>query len=58
MRVLLYAEKLKEIENEETRLFCHIFFIDGISIGGEGADHWTPSPGYAYNCKFNAILWY
>ena len=25
---------LKEMENAETRLFCHIFIICGISIGG------------------------
>ena len=24
---------LKEAENKETRFFCHIVFIDGISIG-------------------------
>ena len=27
---------LKETENEEIRLFCHIFIIDGISIEGAG----------------------
>ena len=26
---------LNETENEETRLFCHIFYIGGISIGGD-----------------------
>ena len=36
-RVLLYADMLKETENEETRLFCHIFIIDGISTEGGGA---------------------
>ena len=25
---------LEKTENEETRLFCHIFVIGGISIGG------------------------
>ena len=30
-RVLLYAKMLKE-----ARLFCHIFIIDGILIGGAG----------------------
>ena len=36
-RVLLYAKMLKETKNEETRLFCHIFIIGGISIGwGKG----------------------
>ena len=34
--VLLYAKMSKEIETEETRLFSHIFVIDGISIGGGG----------------------
>ena len=43
--VLSYAKLLKEIETEETRLFCHIFFIVGISIG-RGAG---PLPGYAYH---------
>ena len=33
-RVLLYAKMLKEIENEETRLFCQIFVIGGILIEG------------------------
>ena len=32
-QLLLYAKMLKETENEETRLLCHIFIIDGISIG-------------------------
>ena len=27
---------LKEIETEEIRVFCHIFVIDDISIGGPG----------------------
>ena len=30
--VLLYAKKLKEIENEETRLFCQTFVIGGVSF--------------------------
>ena len=33
---------LKEIETEETSLFCDIFIIGGISIGG-GADP-LPAP--------------
>ena len=33
-RVLLYAKVLKETENEDTRLFCQIFVIDGILIEG------------------------
>ena len=50
MRVLFYTNMLKETENEETRLFCHIFITDGISIGGgEGP------PDYAYDCNFNGI---
>ena len=40
---------LQDTENEETRLFCHIFIIGGISIGGPGP------PGYTYDCNFNAI---
>ena len=32
---------LKENENEETRLFCHIFIIDGILIRGERTP-WAP----------------
>ena len=34
MRVLLYAKMLKQTENEEARLFCQIFVIDGILIEG------------------------
>ena len=33
-RVLFYAKMLKETEAEETRLFCHIFIINGILIVG------------------------
>ena len=32
---------LKETENEETKLFCHIFVFNGISIGGTRA-FWAP----------------
>ena len=35
---------LKETDNEETLLFCHIFIIGGVSIGGR-----------AYDCNVNAI---
>ena len=35
--VLFYAKVLKETENEETRLFCQIFVIGGISIEGARA---------------------
>ena len=42
MRVLLYAKILKETENEETRDFCHIFVIGGISIEGARAPWATP----------------
>ena len=41
-RVLLYAKMLKEIENEETRLFCQICVIGGISIKGARAPWATP----------------
>ena len=34
-RVLLYVKTLKEIENEETRIFCQLFVIGGISIENE-----------------------
>ena len=47
--VLLYAKMLNETGNQETRLFCRIFIIGGISIGG------TLAPSYAYNFNFNAI---
>ena len=43
-QLLLYAKMLKETENEETRLFCHIFIIGGISIGGD-PDHLSPCGG-------------
>ena len=33
---------LKKTENEETRLFCQIFVIDGISIEGARAPLATP----------------
>ena len=36
-RVQLYAKMLKETENEETRRFCQIFVIGGISIEGARA---------------------
>ena len=43
---------LKETENEETRRFCHIFIIGGISIlEGPG----PLLPGYLHDCNFNAI---
>ena len=35
-RVLKYSKMLKETETEVTRLFCHIFIIRDISIGGVG----------------------
>ena len=43
---------LKETKNEETRLFCHISIIVGISTGGRGP---PAPPSYAYDCNFNAI---
>ena len=39
-RVLLYSKTLEETETEETKLFCDIIVIGGISIG-EGP---LPSP--------------
>ena len=44
---------LKGIETEETRLFCHIFIIGGISIGGGGRA--SCPPGYAYESKLNHL---
>ena len=53
---LLYAKVLKVTENEEKRLACQIFFIDGISIRWVGVGTRASSPpGYAYDCNFNAI---
>ena len=53
-RVLLYAKMLKETENEETKLFCHILIFGGISNRGGGGNLGPPS-GYAYDCNFNPI---
>ena len=33
---------LKETKNEETRLFCLVFIIGGISIEGGGTGHLPP----------------
>ena len=49
-RVLLYAKMLKKTENEETRLFSHIFSFGGILIGGDPGLLGPPT-GYAYDCK-------
>ena len=49
-RVLLYAKMLKETETEETRLFCHIVIIGGISIRGGGAGP-IGLPGYAFDTE-------
>ena len=38
---------LKETETEETNLFCPIFIIVGISIGGVRAPSSPPSYAYA-----------
>ena len=45
-RVLFYVKMLKEIENEETRLFCQIFVIGGILIEGARAPvgHFLATP--------------
>ena len=51
-RVLWYAKMVKETEILETKLFCDIFIIGGISIGGGPG---PPAPGFAYDCNFNAI---
>ena len=44
---------LQETDTEDTRLFCHIFIIGSISIGGLGPG---PLPGYAYGGGFNTAL--
>ena len=49
-RVVVYAKMLRETENEETRLFCHILSLVAFRLGGGLAP-----PGYAYDCNFNAI---
>ena len=54
-RVLLYTKMLKETENEETRLFCPIFIISGISIG-RGAKGRSPLPIEIPLMIINAIL--
>ena len=41
---------LKETETEETIVFCHIFIIGSISIGG-GPGPLGPSSGYAYGAE-------
>ena len=46
---------LKETENEETRRFCHIFIIGGISIL-EGLGPLLP--GNLHDCNFQCYLWY
>ena len=40
---------LKETETEETMLFCRIFIIGGISIGGGG-------PGYACGAHYSLLI--
>ena len=42
-RILFHTKMLKETEAKETRLFCYIFIIGGISIGKS-----PPPPGYVY----------
>ena len=46
---------LKETENEETRLFCNMFVIGGISMEWGAGGPPGPCSGYAYDCNFNAI---
>ena len=49
-RVLFHAKMLKDTENEETRLFCHMFYNWWhFDWGGGGRTSWP------YNCNFNAI---
>ena len=43
---------LKETENEETRFFCHISAIGGISIGGAG-----PPPSLATPMIVTSMLY-
>ena len=43
--VLLYAKMLKETETEETIVFCDVFIIGSISIGGWGGGPPGPPPG-------------
>ena len=42
---------LKEIENEETRLFCQFLSLVAFRLGGELG----PPTGYAYDSNFNPI---
>ena len=44
---------LKETENEETKLFCQIFVIGGISIEGARAPQGHPY-GYAYDFEIKS----
>ena len=44
---------LKETETEKASLFCHIFIIGGISIGGACP---LPPPGYAYDVGFEYLV--
>ena len=44
---------LKETENEETRLFCQIFVIGGVSIVRARAP-WVHPPGYAYDFEIRS----
>ena len=43
---------LKETENEETRLFVAFLSLVAFQLGAAGP---PGSPGYAYDCNFNAI---
>ena len=49
----MYVKMLKEIENEETRLFWQIFIIGGISIKGFGSPR--PPTGYANDFETRSL---
>ena len=53
-KLLLYEKMLKETENEETKLFCHIFSLVAFRLG-EDPRPLGPPTGYADNGNFNAI---
>ena len=52
-RELLYAKMLKKTENVETRFFCQIFVIAGISIEGARAPE-PPPLGYVFDFEIKS----